>query len=88
MYYKDVTNGLYYEPSDEVIKENELKEITLEEFNTIKDSINRVDPVLEEKAKAKAYLRDTDWYVTRKMETGVGIPEEVTIKRAEARALI
>ncbi len=33
-------------------------------------------------------LNDTDWYITRFTETGVEIPEDVTIKRAEARALI
>ena len=38
-------------------------------------------------AEAKQYLNDTDWYVTRKIETGVEVPEEVTIKRAEARLL-
>ena len=38
--------------------------------------------------EALVYLNNTDWYVTRKMETGVEIPEEVTIKRAEARLLL
>ena len=38
--------------------------------------------------EAKAYLRDTDWYITRKMETGVEIPLEVLTKRAEARLLV
>lgn len=33
------------------------------------------------------YLADTDWYVTRKMETGVEIPLDVLTKRAEARLL-
>jgi hypothetical protein len=40
------------------------------------------------KQEALTYLNSTDWYVTKKIETGVEIPEEVTIKRAEARALI
>lgn len=38
------------------------------------------------KAEASRYLADTDWYVVRLTETGVAIPEEVSIKRAEARA--
>ena len=38
--------------------------------------------------EAKAYLSDTDWYITRKMETGVEIPLEVLTKRAEARLLV
>ena len=37
------------------------------------------------KAEALAYLASTDWYVTRKAETGVEIPEEVSKLRAEAR---
>ena len=37
------------------------------------------------KAEALAYLASTDWYVTRKAETGVEIPEDVSRLRAEAR---
>lgn len=37
------------------------------------------------KAEALNYLASTDWYVTRKLETGVEIPEEVSRLRAEAR---
>ena len=45
---------------------------------------------LAEQAKAEAlrYLADTDWYVVRLTEAGVAIPEEVRIKRAEARAIL
>lgn len=34
---------------------------------------------------AKSYLTETDWYVTRKTETGKDIPEEVLKKREQAR---
>lgn len=34
---------------------------------------------------AKAYLKETDWYVSRYSETGTEIPEEVLTKRAQAR---
>jgi hypothetical protein len=34
---------------------------------------------------AKKYLADTDWYATRKAETGKAIPEDVLAKRAQAR---
>ena len=34
---------------------------------------------------AKAYLKETDWYVSRYAETGTEIPEEVLTKRAQAR---
>lgn len=33
-------------------------------------------------------LRDTDWYVTRLVETNHPIPAEVSLKRSEARAAI
>ena len=44
----------------------------------------------EEKAREKImkyndYLNFTDWYVTRKMETGKEIPEDILNKRKEAR---
>lgn len=34
---------------------------------------------------AKKYLSETDWYVTRQAETGTPIPEDVLLKRAQAR---
>lgn len=38
--------------------------------------------------ESESYLRETDWYVTRKQETGLDIPEDVQAKRAEARSRI
>jgi len=34
---------------------------------------------------AKAYLKETDWYVSRYSETGTEIPEDILTKRAQAR---
>ena len=34
------------------------------------------------------YLRQTDWLVVRKIETGKEIPADIAEKRAEARSLI
>ena len=34
------------------------------------------------------YLASTDWYITRKFETGVAIPQDVLIKRQDARQSI
>ena len=34
---------------------------------------------------AKRYLADTDWYVVRKTETGVAIPDDISTARQEAR---
>jgi hypothetical protein len=36
-------------------------------------------------AVSQAYLADTDWYVTRKVETGKAIPEEILAARNAAR---
>ncbi len=38
--------------------------------------------------EARIYLAETDWYVVRKFETGKAIPQEVLVKRAEARVAI
>lgn len=45
------------------------------------------DQVLINK-KARAYLESTDWYVTRFLEKGVAIPDEITQKRDQARQSI
>jgi len=34
------------------------------------------------------YLKETDWYVTRKADAGTAIPNDITIARASARASI
>jgi len=35
--------------------------------------------------EARSYLSSTDWYVTRNVETGEPVPQDVLVKRAEAR---
>ena len=37
------------------------------------------------KKRARRYLAETDWYVTRKAETGTAIPDDILTKRAQAR---
>ena len=39
-------------------------------------------------AEAQAYLTSTDWYFARLADTGEEVPEEVKVKRAEARTFI
>lgn len=36
-------------------------------------------------AECEKYLKDTDWYVTRELETQIAIPEDVKEKRKQAR---
>jgi hypothetical protein len=38
--------------------------------------------------KARAYLTSTDWYVTRLLEKGIPIPQEISDKRDNARQSI
>ena len=38
------------------------------------------------KAQAGGQLKETDWYIIRKGETGADIPKEVLVKRSEIRA--
>ena len=50
-----------------------------------------VDPAIaqeEDNNLNRAYLSETDWYVTRKAETGKAVPEDVLTKREAARAAI
>ncbi|MEQ4616715.1 MAG: hypothetical protein ABN482_01565 [Corticimicrobacter sp.] len=36
-------------------------------------------------AEARAYLSSTDWYVTRRRETGQDVPPDIAAKRQAAR---
>jgi len=39
-------------------------------------------------AESMAYLASTDWYASRKADTGEAIPSDIAERRAEARAAI
>jgi len=52
----------------------------LEKVKTLADIEAEVN-----KINAIQYLKDTDWYVTRQVETGKPIPEEVRTARQAAR---
>lgn len=41
--------------------------------------------LVESARVALTYLRETDWYVVRAMETDKPVPDEVLVKRAQAR---
>ena len=68
----------------------------VQEGDTVEDMpvLEREEPTAEEIANnlvasenylARKYLAETDWYVTRKAETGKAIPDEILTKRQEAR---
>lgn len=58
-----------------------LKIKTAEDLRAEIDAAQRA----ERRAEALRYLAETDWLVTRQMETGKAIPADVAAKRAEAR---
>ena len=89
-YYVNKENEVFaYETAEEMqeFSKEPLTEITEQQAQ---DLTKPTPEQLAEQAKAEAlrYLADTDWYVVRLTETGVAIPEEVSIKRAEARAIL
>ena len=74
----------------------EFLDSVVESGDTVKDMpvLKRQEPTAEEIAnnqiniqnyQARKYLADTDWYVTRKAETGKAIPDDILTKRQEAR---
>ena len=69
---------------------NADNELTAEQITEIEAFIASVTPDATEQAnmEARIYLAETDWYVVRKFETGKAIPQEVLVKRAEAREAI
>lgn len=46
------------------------------------------NPQIAINQNARDYLRKTDWYVIRNIETGEPIPEEISEKRFEAKTSI
>ena len=48
------------------------------------DTLNAQTAVYENKRKFKEYLAETDWYVIRKMERMLTIPDDIRAKRLEA----
>ena len=74
----------------------EFLDSVVQEGDTVEDmpTLERQEPTTEEIANnlvasenydARKYLADTDWYVTRKAETGKAIPDDIVTKRQEAR---
>lgn len=65
-----------------------------DDFYDVDGNLVRSEPIDDSIIQAmdneanKAYLTETDWYVTRKAETGKAIPDDVLAKREAARAAI
>ena len=81
MHYKDTNNTVHWlddEKFEYLLPKGSVKISESEAAELSK-------PKHDSKAEALAYLRSTDWYVTRKSETGKEIPEDVVAKRNAAR---
>jgi hypothetical protein len=50
-----------------------------------KTEARQVAEIEASQAQAQAYLVKTDWYVTRKVETGKEIPDDILAARKAAR---
>lgn len=69
-------------------RDNVDYELSAEESAEIATYIEGVEESEEETARFRAsvFLRQTDWYITRLMETGQAVPVEILADRAIARA--
>lgn len=87
-YSKDVRQSSY----KKFIIVEELPAETIDGFEVIGDKIVKpdfdVDKLLADIEIYEEYLANTDWYITRKIENGKPVPEDVLAKREEARNII
>ena len=88
-------NTVYTVPNYKELEAEALKiseEVTKNNPLGITTAMNDLD--MENRAKELSneqhlkYLKETDWYVVRKADTGVAIPTDVANKREAARAAI
>lgn len=70
----------------EILKKEGLdyENLTLEQ-NEALIFLNNIENDIE---KSKKYLKDTDWYYARKLETGEDVPQDIVTKRIEVRESI
>lgn len=54
-------------------------------FSQSKKTFTEQDQIASE---AREYLRQTDWFVVRKLETGKDIPVDIAVRRAQARSFL
>ena len=92
-YYVNKNNeifGFELDGSQDYLIMSDMVEISLEEV----DSINKAkedeykNSIEFKLLEASQYLNSTDYYYPRFLETGEPVPEDVVIKRTEAREFI
>ncbi len=86
---------LTYSPEEKTVYHNLSKrDLTEEEQQEVEQYIASIqeNPDLTRQMamnmQAKQFLNNTDWYVTRFVEKGIPIPEEIQIQRQNARDVI
>ncbi len=75
----------------ELDENGKFYEFYTDEYNPDYEKIRIVTEqrsILGLNAASLLYLKSTDWYVIRKLETGIEVPVEITDKRSIARELI
>lgn len=88
LYVNEVPSGYAYDVDGEYTQEqanNIMKYGSVVPTQEAIDALEAETATFRERAEAKKYLANTDWYVTRLTETGTAIPEEVLVARADAR---
>lgn len=91
--YLDSPDGPYHVVSKSIDPYNKYDYDELQAYALSHPEDIEQEPVIEPKKPSEivtlqSYLNDTDWYVTRFVETQKPIPEDVLIKREEARLKI
>jgi hypothetical protein len=54
----------------------------------VDDDANAIGKLKDDIINARKYLNNTDWYIIRKLEEDIDIPEEVVKLRSESKELI
>ena len=89
MYFKDNNNQVFWYDDDQLELAQDKTPMTDEEIELHLNPVKTAEEIQAGvNAEARQYLNGTDWYVTRFAETGVEIPAEIKVARAEARAKI
>jgi hypothetical protein len=83
IHYIDENYDQYMEEKKKLESENppHVLDISQEQLEVILENDKR----RASNEQNKRYLSDTDWYVVRLQETGKEIPEDIILKRQEAR---
>ena len=87
-YYINTNKEIFgIEQGQENLVQADWVEISLEEIAELQKPTEE-QIIAQKLAEAQAYLTSTDWYFARLADTGEEVPEEVKVKRAEARTFI